>query len=144
MISFLLPRGIRNNNPGNLRLGKTSWQGQKAEQSDTSFVEFTDGISGLRALMKTLMTYQVKYGLDSVESIINRYAPPHENATDHYIHNVTRAMGIRRRDKIDLTNAAIMIMLARAIVRQENGDPPQGRLEGWYSREAYETAFRSL
>ncbi len=41
MVSLFLPRGIRNNNPGNIRLSKTMWQGQRLPpQFDPDFVEF--------------------------------------------------------------------------------------------------------
>ncbi len=56
MQDILPPRGIRNNNPGNIRIGKTRWQGQKPVQSDGSFVEFETPAAGLRALMKVLLT----------------------------------------------------------------------------------------
>ena len=52
MISENLPRGIRNNNPGNIRVAKIRWQGQKTAQFDQSFVEFDSPEMGLRALMK--------------------------------------------------------------------------------------------
>lgn len=144
MAALFLPRGIRNHNPGNLRLTKTRWLGQKPAQTDPAFVEFSEAIFGLRALMKTLMTYHAKYGLDTIETIINRYAPPHENATDHYIHTVCRALGVRRRDKLDLSNPTIMTLLCRAIIRQENGAPPAGYPAAWYPDELYAAAIRSF
>jgi hypothetical protein len=139
--AFFLPRGIRNNNPGNIRLSKTIWHGQRVPPfQDMEFVEFTAALPGLRALMKTLLTYYFKYNLDTVESIINRYAPPHENATDHYIHAVARMLNVRRADKIDITVRKVLIALARAIVLHENGKPPPDRPEGWYDVSVYEEA----
>ena len=93
MNSIFLPRGIRNSNPGNIRLSKTKWQGQAEAQEDGAFVVFVQPVHGLRALMRTLLTYYLKYDLNTVESIMNRYAPPHENETDAYIHQVSRVLG---------------------------------------------------
>lgn len=138
MFSIFLPRGIRNNNPGNIRLSKTLWQGQKPlPQTDADFVEFVSPLHGLRALMKLLLTYRLKYHLDTVESVINRFAPPHENATDSYIYTVAKALGIRRTDKIDITAAPVLIALARAIVLHENGRPPADKPAGWYEPAVY-------
>ena len=140
MLAILLPRGIRNNNPGNIRLSRTVWQGQRPEQLDADFIEFTSALYGLRALMKTLLTYYLKYNLDTVECIINRYAPPHENATDAYIHSVTKVLKVKRTDKIKLTDKPVLNALAQAIVLRENGHPPTSRPSGWYVPELYDEA----
>ena len=141
MLAILLPRGIRNNNPGNLRLSKTAWLGQKpAPQIDQDFIEFTTALYGLRALMKVLLTYYFKYNLDTAECIINRFAPPHENATDSYIHHVAKALGVRRAEKIDLASKPVLTALARAIVLHENGRPPKGWPSGWYASDLYDKA----
>jgi hypothetical protein len=139
MDGFFTPRGIRNNNPGNIRIGPSRWQGQRAAQGDAEFIEFDEPLMGLRALMRLLLIYNVRHGLDTVASILNRYAPPHENATDLYAHNVASALGVKRTDVIDLKDAAVLAALARAIVRQENGKPPEG---GWYPAEMYERAAK--
>jgi hypothetical protein len=140
MLNILDPRGIRNNNPGNIRLSEIPWQGQKTEQSDPDFVEFTSPLYGLRALMKTLLTYYLKYDLDTVLSLINRYAPPHENATDVYARNVSGRLNVKRTDRFDLTDKRMLIALTRAIVLQENGPPSAGRPSGWYDPAFYAQA----
>lgn len=144
MNNFFMPRGIRNNNPGNIRLSPTRWQGQKDAQLDTSFVEFTAPVWGLRAMMRLLLTYHVKYGLDTVESIINRWAPPHENATDHYIYSVARHIKKSRRDRLDMFDPALMIALCEAITRHENGAPPAGEPPFWYAPALYAEAAAML
>ena len=140
MLSIFLPRGIRNNNPGNIRSGKIPWQGQKTTAPDAVFVEFSEPVFGLRALMRVLLTYYCKYGLNTVDSIINRYAPPRENATDHYARCVAVAMKIRRTQSLFLCKKEILVSLARAIVRQENGLPPPDRPDGWYPPDLYDQA----
>jgi hypothetical protein len=134
MVDFELPRGIRNNNPGNIRLSGVKWKGQKLRQVDTAFIEFDAPVMGLRALMRLLLNYHLRYGLDSVESILNRYAPPEENATDHYIHSVCREIGVKRREALNLKDPGTLIKLAKAIVRHENGP------KDWYGDELYTAA----
>ncbi|MBU6476084.1 MAG: structural protein [Alphaproteobacteria bacterium] len=140
MTDIFIPRGIRNNNPGNLRLSKTRWQGQAAEQPDPDFITFMGPVFGLRALMKTLLTYRLKYGLDTVRSLINRYAPPVENDTGSYIYNVAKRLGVKPDDEIDLCLQKTLVALAAAIVCHENGRPPQGRVADWYDASVYAQA----
>ena len=118
----------------------TPWQGQSPEPGDADFIVFTAPLYGLRALMKTLLTYYLKYNLDTVESLINRYAPPHENATDNYIHAVSRALQVKRTEKIDVASRPVLVALARAIVLRENGAPPPDRPAGWYDPLLYDQA----
>lgn len=132
------PRGIRNNNPGNLRLSKIHWQGQKETQFDPAFVEFETPVMGLRALMKTLLTYNRRYGLDTVQAIINRWAPPHENATDYYAGHVAHRLKVKRTDVINVESC--LIDLAKAIVVHENGWAKNPAPKFWYDNETYEQA----
>ncbi len=140
MTQLFDPRGIRNNNPGNLRLSKTRWQGQAAEQTDPDFITFISPVFGLRALMKTLLTYHLKYGLDTVRSLINRYAPPVENDTGAYMQDVARRMGVKVDDPVDLCAPKALITIAMAIVCHENGRPPAGRVPDWYDASVYAEA----
>lgn len=62
------PRGIRNNNPGNIRWGD-DWKGlvPKDQRTDKSFCQFTTPEYGIRAMIIILRNYQRKYGLDTVK-----------------------------------------------------------------------------
>lgn len=137
---LFLPRGIRNHNPGNIRLSKKAWRGQAALQEDPDFVQFESAFWGLRALMRLLLTYHFKHGLDTVQSLINRYAPPAENATDQYVHRVARALRVTRDTPLNLRRPAVLAGLARAIVLHENGPPPAGHPPGWYTGGDYGAA----
>lgn len=137
--SIFTPRGIRNNNPGNIRLSSARWRGQKAQQMDNAFVEFETPLMGLRALMVLLLTYYRKFNLDSVGSILRRYAPPHENATDHYIESVAKRLGVEREQGLKMEDAKVLAAFASAIVRHENGRPPRGR-DDWYDGNLYAEA----
>ena len=91
----MTPRGIRNNNPLNIRRSRDKWKGLKAEQTDAAFCQFETMEYGWRAAFWLLTrTYYHKYRLFTIRSIIQKWAPPHENNTQAYIDNVSRLTGI--------------------------------------------------
>ena len=139
-MDHLLPRGIRNHNPGNIRQSNIRWQGMRDKPFDPEFVEFKEALWGLRALMKVLLTYYNKYGLDTVQSIVNRWAPPSENATGHYAAHVARCLGVKRYDVISVPD--VLVPLAKAITLHENGRPDYKNKmpKYWYSDALYEQA----
>ena len=84
----MLPRGLRNNNPLNIRRGKDQWQGLRAQQTDASFCQFESLEYGWRAAFYLLTrTYYHKYRLYTIRKIISKWAPPNENLTETYIQN---------------------------------------------------------
>lgn len=117
------PRGIRNNNPGNIRHGD-KWRGLADKQTDAAFCVFKAPEWGIRALVKILRNYQTKHGLKTVESIINRFAPQIENDTSSYILSVCQVLDVKPRDVIDVFEPGIMINLLKAVIRHENGIQP--------------------
>ena len=117
-----LPRGIRNNNPGNLENNGINWVGLSSSQTDSRFYQFTDAKYGIRALARVLKTYERKYGLNTVEGIINRWAPAHENNTDSYIEHVSSVLGVRRDQPFDVSQN--LVPLTEAIILHENGSNP--------------------
>ena len=64
----LLPRGIRNNNPGNIKLG-TNWDGLSDEQNDDVFCQFKEPVWGIRALMRILLTSCGGFFVNSLSNI---------------------------------------------------------------------------
>lgn len=119
------PRGIRNFNPGNIRHAKgTRWQGMSANQNDSAFVQFTGPQWGIRAIARTLITYQDKHALRTIRQIISRWAPPSENNTESYIRQVAARVGVAPDARIDVYDYRIMRALVEAIVRHENGPGP--------------------
>lgn len=116
-----LPRGIRNNNPLNIRRSQDKWQGLREVQNDPSFCQFKEMKWGVRAGAKILQTYQRKYGLKTLRQIINRFAPPTENDTSSYIISVSRRAKIHPDVEIDTTNRGVMNRLIEAMWYVENG-----------------------
>ena len=85
-------RGIKNNNPANIRRG-CNWKGLAEKQTDREFCKFVTMTWGVRALLVTLRTYVRKYNLHTVREIITRWAPPSDgNNTEKYIEFVEKAV----------------------------------------------------
>ena len=123
-------RGLRNHNPGNLRIG-AQWRGlanvteMTSEQlSELSFCVFISPIYGIRALAKLLMNYQKRHGLKTVRGIIDRYAPPVENNTNSYASHVANHMGIGADERVNLRDTLAMTLMIEAIIQHENGSQP--------------------
>ncbi|HHX4112422.1 TPA: structural protein [Proteus mirabilis] len=129
-------RGERNNNPGNIRHG-SKWQGLSAQQTDKDFCQFVSPEYGIRAIYKLLQTYQKKYELNTVESIIDRYAPPNENNTAGYINRAAKDIGVSVNESINVSSKPVAIALATAIVGVELGYQP-------YSQKVFEDAWLLL
>ena len=53
-------RGLRNNNPLNIRHGKDQWLGAATTQTDKDFVQFQSMAYGYRAAWRILNTYYKK------------------------------------------------------------------------------------
>ena len=85
-------RGIRNNNPANIRRG-SYWRGLVNKPTDKEFCQFISMSWGVRALLITLRAYVVKHHLHTVREIITRWAPPSDgNNTEKYIEYVEKAV----------------------------------------------------
>lgn len=72
-----MTRGIRNNNPLNIRYSATPWKGKvlKEHKHDENFEEFTSMYFGFRAALINIETYIIKYGCNTIAKIISRWAP---------------------------------------------------------------------
>ena len=119
-----LPRGIRNNNPLNIRKSKDKWKGLSLTQNDPSFCQFESLEYGWRAAFYLLTrTYYHKYRLYTIRAIISKWAPPCENNSKAYVENVSRLTGIDPDDPIGIPSErpARWIALGMAMAIQENG-----------------------
>jgi len=117
-----ISRGLRNNNPGNIRHSSAAWMGKAVAQTDDEFVTFSEAAYGLRALGVTLRTYFNKHKLRTVRGIINRWAPPNENNTVVYINNVAKALQVEPDSPLDFNRQLPSLMAA--IIKHENGSQP--------------------
>lgn len=131
-----MPRGMRNNNPLNIRRGKSKWVGeddcirvidnsgemeQELKYYDRTFCQFARLEQGFRAAFILLKKYIVKYELNTIEEIISRWAPANENNTKHYIDMVATRALIGRKDKLDFYDKMQMCNIVNAMVIVECG-----------------------
>lgn len=131
-----MPRGMRNNNPLNIRRGKKPWVGEQAyirvvdnsgevEQElkyyDRTFCQFVCLSQGFRAAFILLKKYIIKYDLNTIEEVIRRWAPENENNTKHYIDMVATRALMGRKEKLDFYNKTQMVNIVNAMVMVENG-----------------------
>lgn len=114
----LMPKGLRNNNPGNLRfIARNPYNGQVRDDGDGYGVYSTMAL-GVRAAGKQLLAYG-RRGLTSVRQIISTWAPSNENDTESYVRAVSSALNVAADQRIDVD--AQLEELAAAIFRHEVG-----------------------
>lgn len=118
-----LPRGLRNCNPGNIRISTDKWLGLREEQTDKEFFQFEEMRWGYRALIRTLQNYRRKHGLQTIAEMIGRWAPHTENNTSGYISRVCKEMQVPSTYVPDVEEKGTMCALAAAISEVENGVP---------------------
>lgn len=135
-----MTRGLRNNNPLNIRRNNTKWQGLSSTQTDKSFFQFTTMAYGYRAAFKTIQTYILnKYDTDKdgtpneLEDVIMRWAPPCENSTEDYISTVVKRSGVSRHTTLSRNNREQLIAIVAAMSYVENGVPAKMEdvIKGW-------------
>lgn len=127
MTSYLgrsdLPRGVRNNNPYNIRRSAANnWQGRVplAQNPDSDFEQFQNYTWGVRAGVKVLRTYYTRYNLRTIRDILYRFSPPSENDTEAYIRAAASRTGFGANEQLPWSYEAIF-RLSEAITAQENG-----------------------
>ncbi|WP_411959432.1 structural protein P5 [Pseudomonas sp. s4] len=130
------PRGVRNNNPGNIDFNpRNSWQGQLGVEVGVAkprFARFDSPENGIRALGKLLINYRGKdgmpgvggKGIDTVLETINRWAPSNENDTQAYAGAVAKRLGVRTTDPINIKDPATLRGMVVSIIIHENGGNP--------------------
>jgi hypothetical protein len=117
-----IPRGIRNNNPGNIEKNPANaWEGRVPldKNTDERFEQFTSYAYGIRALIMLLRTY-LNSGKKTIAAIFSQYAPPEENNTQQYINFVANRLGIDANAELKLSKN-VLRELAQSIAKMENG-----------------------
>lgn len=118
----VIPRGIRNNNPLNIRIGNT-WLGERANPIDQEFEEFVTMEYGLRAAFLILRRYIRRYNKNTVTSIVSTWAPHSENNTLRYIDTVCARTGLKPDEQIRYEDSTTMCKLVDAMAFVECGQP---------------------
>lgn len=120
-----LPKGMRNNNPGNIRVSSNAWQGKipLSQNTDGAFEQFKAYVWGIRAMIKNLLSYY-ENGLNTLQSIIYKWAPPSDNNnTAAYVAFVANKTGFSPTQALDLRNQTTMRKVVMAMAEVENGRP---------------------
>lgn len=134
------PRGIRNNNPLNIRKG-CNWYGERFPQVDRDFEEFQSMELGIRAAFVLLRNYITGFSgrsfkYNTIRKIIRRWAPPTENATQRYIDFVCKQVGKDQNEVVYFSDRTTMITMARAMAFVECGQ--------WIEPTKFQTAYDML
>ena len=116
-----MPRGLRNNNPLNIRISTDKFVGEVQPSQDKAFKQFDTMAHGYRAAFKVLRTYINNYKCDTIRKIISRFAPSNENHTENYIKVVSERSGITADEPILADNREMMIRIVAAMSFVENG-----------------------
>ena len=128
-------RGIRNNNPGNLRISNVAWEGKisREKNTDGSFEQFCAPEFGIRALVKNALNYQNKYNLWTPRAMIWKWAPPNENNSDKYVTDVVnmfhsssypKAKEIEADTSFSMTDPELAYCMTCGIISKECGIQP--------------------
>ncbi|OOV90953.1 structural protein P5 [Pseudomonas sp. MF6396] len=131
-----LPRGVRNNNPGNIDYNpRNTWQGQLGLELGVPkprFARFDTVENGIRALGKLLLNYRGKDGIpgagkpgiDTPLEFISRWAPSNENNTQAYAAAIAKRLGVGVRDSINMADPRTLRETVLGIIVHENGSNP--------------------
>ena len=115
-----IPRGIRNNNPLNIRIGNV-WLGEVAEPTDPDFEQFISMVYGVRAGFVLIRRYIRHYHRTTIPQVIAAWAPSSENNTQRYIDTVCSISKISTEDTLDYFDEEQMVRLVDAMIFVECG-----------------------
>ena len=131
------PRGIRLNNPCNLRQGQGRFIGEYEISKDNEFRQFKSMVFGIRAALHLLIkTYYYLHRLRTVRGIINRWAPSNENNTEAYIEAMCKEVGLKPDEYIEMSED-FWIRFLDAMIFVENGV----RIERWVIEAVVKTYY---
>lgn len=122
--AVMLPRGIRNNNPGNLRDSGNAWTGLVGRDSK-GFCIFDTAQSGIRAMAQTAISYEVKHGIKTLAAFGDRWAPTFDNPgakAGEYGAALAKQLGISPTQQFSVIQN--LPKLCAAITVNENGYNP--------------------
>lgn len=128
MTPLKAPRGIRNNNPGNIdfNLHAPAWLGEIRPSADPRFCQFDTMAHGVRALAENFLAYHMRDHINTIQGAINRWAPSVENNTSAYVQAVAQGCGVHPQDVYPFTDNHHLCALCAAVIEHENGAPGGG------------------
>lgn len=118
-------RGIRNNNPLNIRISPAGWKGKITPSRDLEFETFSSMILGIRAAMVNMRTHILQDSRRCITTTISReiarWAPASENNTGQYVRLVCDRAGISPDDTLDIQRKSMVCKLCQAMAWMETG-----------------------
>lgn len=131
------PRGIRNNNPGNLIFTNINWKGKlsRHQNNDRRFEMFIAPVFGVRAMIKDLK-HDIEKGKNTIPKLVEEYAPRFENNTDRYIETVCKDLKVSKRAKL-LPTKNTLRLLVLSMTRVETGGD-------YVSNDLFEQAYAMI
>ena len=121
---FQMPRGIRNNNPMNVKNFDIPWRGSIDNPTDETFEQFNNPAMGIRAGLRDLMNDHLKDGKKTIRGLIGEFAPESENPTSEYVNFVSNRVGVSPSAEIDFIKPSLLQDFVRATIEFENGIQP--------------------
>lgn len=112
-----LPRGIRNNNPGNIKASANAWKGKIGKDAG-GFEVFDTAQNGLRAMGILLRTYFTNYGLNTITKISNRWTATNPTS---WAAAVAKYSVLGKDVSILDMNQTMLMALMQGITAAENG-----------------------
>lgn len=125
--SRIIPRGIRNNNPLNIRIGNV-WLGEVSGPTDPDFEQFISMVYGVRAGFVLIRRYIRHYHRTTIPQVIAAWAPSNENNTTAYIDKVCQVSGIERDVRLKFEDEDQMVALVDAMILVECGQHIQEKI----------------
>jgi hypothetical protein len=121
-MAIFVPRGLRVNNPFNIRISEIPWVDKITPSADPDFEQFATPGGGIHAGLEILCNYYRHDGCTTVAQIINRWAPPSDdNPTAAYAAFVAKYCGVDPDDQVDVLDPQFLLKLASAIIEDEQG-----------------------
>lgn len=111
-------RGIRNNNPGNIKWSASQTFHGQIGQDSAGFIIFDTMENGIRAIAVIIKNYSHLHGLRTVDGIIRRWSVTDQDA---YVANVSAALGVQPYDSISVDDTGTLTIVVDAIIAQEDG-----------------------
>ena len=114
------PRGIRNNNPGNLNFAGQAGATKEGGENGR-FAVFESMEAGVAALYRQIQLYFSR-GINTIEDVVKKYAPAGDgNNVESYIRQLVSATGKQADEKLSGEDGETVFKLIRGIINHENG-----------------------
>lgn len=113
------PRGVRNNNPLNIKRSSQVFLGETTNIYETTFKTFKSVVWGFRAAICIIRTYIMLKDCKTPYAIIHRWCP--DETADRYTVFVCRKVGIDPNQEINFAQRTIIVALVSAMAIFETG-----------------------